>query len=131
MLLTVAPTTRTKLNQNQIKGFWAAWGGWTLDGMDAFIYALVLVPALTDLLPRSGIAVTQGTWSLTNPGRTVARRIGSPNSVRAVAQACGANVIAVAIPCHRVVRNDGSLSGYAWGVERKRALLDREATLRR
>jgi MFS family permease len=60
MLLTVAPATRTKLNSNQIKGFWAAWGGWTLDGMDAFIYALVLVPALTDLLPRSGIAVTQG-----------------------------------------------------------------------
>jgi MFS family permease len=53
-------TTRTKLNANQIKGFWAAWGGWTLDGMDAFIYALVLVPALTELLPRSGVAVNQG-----------------------------------------------------------------------
>ena len=48
--------TKTPLNSNQIKGFWAAWGGWTLDGMDAFIYALVLVPALTELLPRSGIA---------------------------------------------------------------------------
>lgn len=47
---------RTKLNQNQIRGFWAAWGGWALDGMDAFIYALVLVPALTELLPKSGIA---------------------------------------------------------------------------
>src|SRR4030095_609651 len=55
-----APRTPTKLNQNQIKGFWAAWGGWTLDGMDAFIYALVLVPALTGLLPRSGVPVTQG-----------------------------------------------------------------------
>jgi MFS family permease len=52
------PRTKTKLNANQIKGFWAAWGGWTLDGMDAFIYALVLVPALTELLPRSGIPVT-------------------------------------------------------------------------
>ena len=52
--------TKTKLNANQIKGFWAAWGGWTLDGMDAFIYALVLVPALTELLPKSGIAVTPG-----------------------------------------------------------------------
>jgi MFS family permease len=52
--------TRTKLNSNQIKGFWAAWAGWTLDGMDAFIYALVLVPALTELLPRSGLAVTPG-----------------------------------------------------------------------
>ena len=54
------PAMRSKLNSNQIKGFWAAWGGWCLDGMDAFIYALVLVPALTELLPRSGIAVTPG-----------------------------------------------------------------------
>src|ERR1051325_10944134 len=52
--------TKTKLNANQIKGFWAAWGGWTLDGMDAFIYALVLVPALNELLPRSGVPLTQG-----------------------------------------------------------------------
>lgn len=57
----------------------------------------------------------------------IARRIGSPASVRAVAGACAANALAVAIPCHRVVRNDGSLSGYRWGVERKRALLEREA----
>lgn len=57
----------------------------------------------------------------------IARRIGSPNAVRAVAGACAANNLAVAIPCHRVVRNDGALSGYAWGVDRKRALLDREA----
>jgi AraC family transcriptional regulator of adaptative response/methylated-DNA-[protein]-cysteine methyltransferase len=58
----------------------------------------------------------------------VAKRIGSPNLVRAVAQACGANTLAVAIPCHRVVRNDGALSGYRWGVERKRMLLKKEAT---
>ena len=57
----------------------------------------------------------------------IAHRIGSPNAVRAVAQACAANALAVAIPCHRVVRNDGGLSGYRWGVERKRALLGKEA----
>jgi MFS family permease len=62
MAATTVPRnlTRTKLNQNQIRGFWAAWGGWMLDGMDAFIYALVLVPALTELLPRSGITMVPG-----------------------------------------------------------------------
>ncbi len=57
----------------------------------------------------------------------IATQIGSPKAVRAVAKACAANVIAVAIPCHRVVRNDGALSGYRWGIERKRVLLEREA----
>ena len=57
----------------------------------------------------------------------IAGRIGSPKAVRAVAQACAANALAVAIPCHRVVRTDGGLSGYRWGVERKRELLEREA----
>jgi MFS family permease len=61
MTVTGAPMalTRTKLTRNQRRGFMAAWGGWALDGMDASIYALVLVPALTDLLPNSGVAVTQ------------------------------------------------------------------------
>jgi AraC family transcriptional regulator of adaptative response/methylated-DNA-[protein]-cysteine methyltransferase len=82
-----------------------------------------------------GTAFQQRVWRALQDipvGRTVsytelARRIGSPKAVRAVAGACAANNIAVAIPCHRVVRNDGSLSGYAWGVERKRALIAKEA----
>jgi AraC family transcriptional regulator of adaptative response/methylated-DNA-[protein]-cysteine methyltransferase len=56
----------------------------------------------------------------------IAKRMGSPGAARAVAQACASNRLAVAIPCHRVVRNDGALSGYRWGVERKRELLERE-----
>jgi AraC family transcriptional regulator, regulatory protein of adaptative response / methylated-DNA-[protein]-cysteine methyltransferase len=56
----------------------------------------------------------------------VAKRIGLPKSVRAVAQACGANSLAVAVPCHRVVHKNGDLSGYRWGVDRKQALLIRE-----
>ena len=58
----------------------------------------------------------------------IAARIGSPRAVRAVAAACAANPLAIAIPCHRVIRNDGGLSGYRWGVERKRTLLRREAS---
>jgi AraC family transcriptional regulator of adaptative response/methylated-DNA-[protein]-cysteine methyltransferase len=81
-----------------------------------------------------GTAFQQRVWQALRaipPGTTVsyaelAQRIGAPTAVRAVAGACAANAIAVAIPCHRVVRTDGNLSGYRWGVERKRALLERE-----
>lgn len=59
----------------------------------------------------------------------IAQRIGAPKAVRAVAKACAANRIAVAIPCHRVVRLDGDISGYRWGIERKRQLLARETAL--
>ncbi len=82
-----------------------------------------------------GTAFQQRVWQVlrkvpageTTSYTELARRIGAPKSVRAVAQACAANPLAVAIPCHRVVRRDGGLSGYRWGVDRKRALLAREA----
>ncbi len=59
----------------------------------------------------------------------LAERIGSPNAARAVASACSQNKIAVAIPCHRAVGKDGALTGYRWGIERKRVLLQRESTI--
>ncbi|MDO8711230.1 methylated-DNA--[protein]-cysteine S-methyltransferase, partial [Pseudomonas sp.] len=59
--------------------------------------------------------------------RDIAQRLGQPSASRAVANACGANPVAVIVPCHRVLRQDGSLGGYRWGLERKRQLLDREA----
>lgn len=81
-----------------------------------------------------GTAFQERVWQALRqipPGSTasyaeIAQRIGMPRAVRAVAQACGANHLAVAIPCHRVVRSDGALSGYRWGVDRKRELLRRE-----
>lgn len=81
-----------------------------------------------------GTAFQQRVWQALRdipPGCTLsyaalAERLGLPRAVRAVAGACAANALAVAIPCHRVVRRDGSLSGYRWGVERKRTLLERE-----
>src|ERR1700682_3779432 len=58
MPLATPKANKPRLTRNQIRGFWAAWGGWALDGMDSFIYAMVLVPALRELLPRSGIPAT-------------------------------------------------------------------------
>lgn len=86
-------------------------------------------------LDIEGTAFQQRVWQALQeipPGATasyddIAARIGSPKAARAVAQACASNRIAVAIPCHRVVRSDGSLGGYRWGKERKRKLLEREA----
>lgn len=103
----------------------------------AAVVGFVEAPAAGLDLPLDvrGTAFQQRVWQALRAipaGRTVtyaeiARRIGAPSSVRAVAQACGANPLAVAIPCHRVVRTDGSVSGYRWGVERKQALLQRES----
>lgn len=102
----------------------------------AAVVGLVEKPARGLDLPLDirGTAFQQRVWAALRdipPGRTasyteIAQAIGAPTAVRAVAQACGANSHAVAIPCHRVVRNDGALSGYRWGVERKRDLLTRE-----
>lgn len=107
------------------------------EALVAKVVGLVEQPRLGHDLPLDvrGTAFQQRVWQALQDipaGETasyadVARRIGRPSAVRAVAQACGANALAVAIPCHRVVRNDGALSGYRWGVERKRALLEREA----
>jgi len=85
-------------------------------------------------LDIQGTAFQQGVWEALRKvpaGSTasyadIARAIGKPTSMRAVAQACGANNIAVIIPCHRIVRTDGNVSGYRWGVERKKELLKRE-----
>jgi len=104
----------------------------------AKVVGFVEAPVLGLDLPLDirGTAFQQRVWQMLRKipaGSTasytdIAARIGSPKSVRAVAQACGANALAVAIPCHRVVRSDGALSGYRWGVERKRTLLEREST---
>ncbi|WP_236960628.1 bifunctional DNA-binding transcriptional regulator/O6-methylguanine-DNA methyltransferase Ada [Methylobacterium durans] len=103
----------------------------------AQVVAFVEAPATSLDLPLDigGTAFQQRVWEALRkipPGATasyaeIARAIGEPAAVRAVAQACGANGIAVAIPCHRVVRSDGALSGYRFGVERKRRLLARES----
>ena len=90
---------------------------------------------LTLELAMRGTPFQQRVWEeliKVPPGRIItyaalAARIGQPTAVRAVANACAANAIALAIPCHRVVRSNGALSGYRWGVERKRALLEKEA----
>src|SRR5476649_1214411 len=103
----------------------------------ARVVGLIEAPGIGLDLPLDvrGTAFQQRVWQVLRDipaGRTVsyaelAALAGSPNGARAVAGACAANPLAVAIPCHRVVRNDGALSGYRWGVERKAALLDREA----
>ena len=86
---------------------------------------------------RHGTPFQQRVWDVlrsipcgaTTTYTALARRLGQPNGARAVATACAANAIALGIPCHRVVRADGTLSGYRWGIERKRALLDKEAAI--
>ncbi len=100
------------------------------------VAAFVAAPALGLDVPLDvqGTAFQQRVWAALREipaGSTesyieVARRIGAPQSAKEVGEACAANILAVAIPCHRVVRKDGGLAGYRWGVKRKRALLERE-----
>jgi AraC family transcriptional regulator, regulatory protein of adaptative response / methylated-DNA-[protein]-cysteine methyltransferase len=104
----------------------------------AQVVSLVEAPGRGLALPLDvrGTAFQQRVWQAlreiptgaTRSYGEIARGIGAPKAVRAVAQACAANALAVAIPCHRVVRHDGGLADYRWGVERKRALLEREAS---
>jgi len=103
----------------------------------AQVIGFIEAPQASWTLPLDvrGTVFQQRVWQALRdiaPGQTlsyadIAARIGAPKAVRAVAGACAANWIAVAIPCHRVVRSDGALSGYRWGVQRKRLLLEREA----
>ena len=81
----------------------------------------------TDFQKTVWTALRQIPYGETISYKQLAQRIGKPRAVRAVGAANGANPIPIIIPCHRVIRNDGALSGYRWGVERKQALLDREA----
>lgn len=106
------------------------------DALVADVIGAIAEPAQAIALPLDvrGTAFQERVWQALRSipfGQTatytdIARRIGQPNATRAVANACGANPAAVAIPCHRVVRNDGSLGGYRWGIARKRTLLARE-----
>lgn len=104
----------------------------------ALVVGFVEAPRIGLDLPLDvrGTVFQQRVWQALREipaGQTVsyaelARRLGMPQGARAVASACAANALAVAVPCHRVVRNDGALSGYRWGVERKQALLEREGS---
>lgn len=106
------------------------------EGLVARVVAVIERPRLPHDLPLDirGTAFQQRVWEALReipPGETttytqIAERIGSPRAVRAVAAACAANPLAVAVPCHRVVRLDGDLAGYRWGLARKKQLLERE-----
>jgi AraC family transcriptional regulator of adaptative response/methylated-DNA-[protein]-cysteine methyltransferase len=131
------PETLLRELQDRFPRAELAGGERDFDAIVARVAALVEEPARGFDLPLDirGTAFQQRVWKAlqqipagdTASYAEIARRIGAPRSVRAVAQACGANALAIAVPCHRVVRTDGALSGYRWGVERKRALLERES----
>lgn len=110
-------------------------GTWLLDRVQAVLRTIEEPRRSLELpLDLRGTAFEIRVWQAlraipvgeTTTYSNLARRIGNPSAARAVARACAANKLAVAVPCHRVVRSDGAMGGYRWGVNRKKALLDRE-----
>jgi len=136
VLLGDDPETLVKQLQDRFPHATLLGGDASFERLIAKVVGFIEAPRLGHDLPLDirGTAFQQRVWRALRdipPGTTVsyaeiAARIGAPKSARAVAQACGANPLAVLIPCHRVVRSDGSVSGYRWGIERKRQLLQRE-----
>ena len=122
--------------QHRFAGHPLVAGGAAIEALAARLAAHLDVPSEPVDVPLDvrGTAFQRTVWTALRaiPSGTtatyaeVATQVGKPQAVRAVAQACAANAHAVLIPCHRVVRSDGGLSGYRWGVERKRRLLDAE-----
>ena len=137
ILLGDDPDRLTRQLQDQFPKAKIIGGDARFERLVAEVVGFVEAPSMGLHLPLDvqGTAFQERVWRALRqipPGTTVsyadvATRIGAPGAARAVAQACGANHIAVAIPCHRVVRRDGQLGGYRWGVDRKQALLRREA----
>ncbi|KWF30872.1 bifunctional DNA-binding transcriptional regulator/O6-methylguanine-DNA methyltransferase Ada [Burkholderia pseudomultivorans] len=137
ILLGDDPDALVRSLQDQFPKAQLVGGDADFETLIAQVVGFVEAPSIGLNLPLDvrGTAFQERVWQALRgipPGTTVsyaeiAQRIGAPKATRAVAQACGANPIAVAIPCHRVVRQDGDLSGYRWGVDRKRELLRREA----
>lgn len=122
--------------QRRFPGAIHALGDATLRSHAAGVVAAIERPARPMKLPLDlrGTPFQRDVWNAlcaipagtTTTYAEIAERVGRPAAVRAAGQACGANHVAVLVPCHRVVGRDGSLSGYRWGVERKQALLERE-----
>jgi AraC family transcriptional regulator of adaptative response/methylated-DNA-[protein]-cysteine methyltransferase len=136
ILLGDDPDTLTRDLQDRFPRATLTGGDKAFERWVAQVIGFVEAPRLGLDLPLDvrGTAFQQRVWRAlveipagsTASYREIAQKIGAPAAVRAVAQACAANTLAVAIPCHRVVRNDGGLAGYRWGVERKRVLLEKE-----
>jgi len=136
IMLGDSPEEILQIFQDQFPTAELVGGDTEFEGWVANVLAVVDTPGTPLHLPLDirGTAFQRRVWKALGDiplGKTasyadIAKQIGSPTSYRAVAQACAANKLAVVIPCHRVVKSDGGLSGYRWGVERKRALLDRE-----